>query len=104
MQVIARKALREFWQQPGNAAAERPLKVWESLTKQAKWQNPAQVKATFNSADILPGNRVVFDIGGNKFRLIARIDYKFGIVFIVCVLTHTQYDKVDAVKVERGQC
>ena len=47
---------------------------------------------------------MVFDIGGNKFRLITRIDYKFGIVFIVCVLTHAQYDKVDAAKVERGQC
>jgi len=104
MQIIARKALREFWKQPGNIAAERPLRVWEALTKQAKWQNPAQVKATFNSADVLPGNRVVFDICGNKFRLITRIDYKFGIVFIVCVLTHAQYDKVDAVTVERGRC
>jgi mRNA interferase HigB len=104
MRIIARKALREFWQRPGNGAAERPLRVWEALAKQAAWRNPAQVKATFNSADILPGNRAVFDIGGNKFRMITRIDYRHGIVFIVCVLTHAQYDEVDAATVERGQC
>jgi mRNA interferase HigB len=102
MRIIAPKTLKAFWEKPAHDAAEGPMKAWISLTKGARWENLPQVKKTFNSADILPGNRVVFDIGDNTFRIITRIDYAFGIVFVIWVGTHAQYDKIDAKTVHRG--
>jgi mRNA interferase HigB len=94
MRVIKRKALETFWIKHANAKG--PLTEWYAKTRQATWTNFADVKATFGQTDqviVDSGNRVcVFDIGGNKFRLIAAIHYNTQIVFALRVLTHPEYD------------
>jgi mRNA interferase HigB len=94
MHVISEKKLREFW--AVHPRAEGPLRAWLALTKRAKWRSFADVRADNRSADAF-GRCVIFDIGGNKWRLIARIKYVprpnvQGTVFVRHVLTHTDYD------------
>jgi mRNA interferase HigB len=60
------------------------------------WQSPAHVKASYADASILKSGRVVFNVGGNRFRLVARIDYRSGIVYVRFVGTHAEYDRIDA--------
>jgi len=90
MRVISRKKLREFWEL--YPKARTPLDAWYQVAKRAKWENFAEVRRTFNSADVV-GRFVVFNIGGNKYRLIAVIHYNRGKVFIRHVLTHAEYDE-----------
>jgi mRNA interferase HigB len=90
MHVISRKKLREFWEL--YPKARTPLDAWYQVAKRAKWENFAEVRRTFNSADVV-GRFVVFNIGGNKYRLIAVIHYNRGKVFIRHVLTHAEYDE-----------
>lgn len=94
MRIIAVSTLRGFWER--HPAAEQPLKTWVAVAKTAQWPAPSAVKRTFNSADILKNGRVVFDIGGNKIGLVARIDYQFGLLFVRFIGTHKQYDDIDA--------
>lgn len=96
MRIIAISTLRDFWDQPGRRDAEQPLRAWFHIVKAAEWSNPAEVKQMFNSADLLPGGRVVFDIGGNKYRLIAAIHYRGKRVYIRFIGTHKDYDRIDA--------
>ncbi len=95
MRVIKRLALQRFWEQW--PAAEVPLTNWYRDTRHARWRNFADVRATFGQTDlakVASGNTVViFDIGGNKFRLIVRISYEKGTVYVLRVLTHKDYDK-----------
>lgn len=94
MRVIKRKTLQDFWE--NHRRAEGPLKAWFHEAKCGKWTGPADIKEKFGSADFLPENRVVFSIGGNSFRLIVKIMYTPGIVYIRFVGTHAEYDKIDA--------
>jgi mRNA interferase HigB len=94
MHIIAKRTLREFWVK--HPDAQRPLEAWHAEVKFAKWQNSAEIKKQYGSASILNNSRVVFNIHGNDYRLIVRIDYTFSIVFICFVGTHKEYDKVDA--------
>lgn len=94
MRVISRKTLKDFWEQ--HAEAKQPLKAWFHETKAAHWNSFADIKARYRSADALPGNRVVFNIRGNTYRLIVRIHYNTGIVFLRFLGTHAEYDKIDA--------
>ena len=96
MRIISRKALREFWEQTGYEDSEQPLKAWFDEAKQADWQTPNQIKSQYKSASILKDSRVVFNIHGNKYRLIVKINYDFGYIFIRFVGTHKHYDKIDA--------
>lgn len=94
MRVISRKPLRDFGIK--HPAAQAELEAWYAEARAASWTTPANVKAKYGSASILKNGRVVFNICGNKYRLIARINYDFQIVFIRFVGTHKEYDKVDA--------
>jgi len=94
VRIIAVSTLRTFWEL--HRESEQSLKTWVAVTKAARWPDPPAVKRTFNSADILKNNRVVFDIGGNKFRLVARLNYRQGILFVRFVGTHKEYDHIDA--------
>lgn len=94
MRIIARRALREFWER--YRESEEPLKSWYAVVKEARWQSPADVKAIYRTASLLPNNRVVFNIKGNHYRLVAAVDYRFGIVYIRFVGTHQEYDDIDA--------
>lgn len=90
MRVISRRKLREFWEKHDDA--QTSLLLWYQRTTDAQWQNLADVRQVFPSADIV-GNLTVFNIGGNKYRLITFIDYESQIVFTRNVLTHAEYDK-----------
>lgn len=89
MHVISKKKLREFWERFPRAKA--PLEAWYQVAKHAGWENFAGVRQTFNASDVV-GKFVVFDIGGNKFRLIAAIHYNRGKLFVRHVLTHAEYN------------
>ena len=90
MRVISRRAIRDFAKSHPDALT--PLLYWADVTEQAEWRSPADVRAMFNTADFV-GERTVFDIGGNKYRLIAFVHYRRRAVFIKWILTHKEYDK-----------
>ena len=96
MHVIKRKTLVEFYQQPGHQDAKGALEAWYYEAKHAQWASPADIKALYRSASILRDNRVVFNIAGNKYRLIVSVDYVRQACFVKFIGTHEQYDAIDA--------
>jgi mRNA interferase HigB len=94
MRVIARSALKAFWADYPDS--EEPLKAWFKVTSNAGWETPQDVKACYNNASILKDGRVVFYIAGNKYRIVAWINYSYGVLYIRFVGTHEQYDEIDA--------
>lgn len=94
MHVVSLKRLREFWET--HASAERALRAWHREAKAASWHSFAEIKRCHRSADCLPGNRVVFDLKGDHYRLVVRIHYNAGRIFIRFVGTHAEYDKINA--------
>ena len=96
MRILAKRTLREFWESsPKYADAEDPLKSWYREAKQASWLNPAEVKEQYRNASILKNNRTVFNIAGNKYRLVVEINYSLQIIFIRFIGTHQAYDTID---------
>src|SRR5437763_489797 len=95
MRVISQKRLREFWQRCRDA--EGPLRSWYKIALTADWASIQQVRKTFPQADAvrLKGGLVVtvFNIGGNKYRLIARVIYEYRRIYVKRVLTHVEYDQ-----------
>jgi mRNA interferase HigB len=94
MHVIARKALREFWEQ--HPDAEGPLRAWHNEATKARWNSPQDIRARYAHASFVGADRVVFDIGGNRYRLIVVVRYRTGTVFVRFVGTHADYDRIDA--------
>lgn len=99
MRVIAKRTLREFWQRSGQGDSRAPLEAWYAETRRASWQTPQRVKDQFRNASILKNGRVVFNIAGNKYRLIVAIDYQRQVGFIKFIGSHKQYDQIDAEKI-----
>ena len=95
MRIIAVSPLREFWSRPGRRDAEQPLRAWVHVVRAADWATPADVKRMFRSADILGNDRVVFNIGGNKYRLVAAVHYRGRRVYVRFIGTHKDYGKID---------
>ncbi|WP_404299030.1 type II toxin-antitoxin system HigB family toxin [Halomonas sp.] len=95
MRVIAKRTLRGFWER-GFDDAETPLTEWYNMLSKSTWQTPQELKADIRTASILKGGRVVFNIGGNKYRVIVAIRYSQQIAWVRFVGTHAQYDLVDA--------
>ena len=94
MQIIAKRTLIRFWEK--HPPAERPLRAWYGLVDKALWSGPADVKAMFGTTvDFVADNRLVFDVGGNKFRLVVHVAYAYRRVLIKFVGTHGQYDRID---------
>jgi mRNA interferase HigB len=97
MRIIAKRTLRQFWEtHPRGAEAKTPLTVWHSTVQVSDWATPADVKQTYGDASILRHSRVVFNIGGNKFRVVVRINYPYRIVYIRFVGTHEEYYRINA--------
>ncbi len=98
MHVIAKSALVKFWEsQPRGkvqAAAKAAMVEWRTTTSDAAWSNFSELKATFNTADYVSDGKVVFDVGGNKYRVVGLIGFRTQRVFILFVGTHAQYDKI----------
>ncbi|MEQ9466776.1 MAG: type II toxin-antitoxin system HigB family toxin [Ekhidna sp.] len=93
MRVIAKKILRDFWAR--HEDAEQALKTWYREASKADWKNPNEVKNQYIKASILKNNRVVFNICGNSYRLIVKINYDRSWVFVRFIGTHSEYDNVD---------
>lgn len=92
--VIAKRVLREFWQR--HRQAEAPLSTWYVQAAKATWASPQDIKDAFGSSvDFVGDNRVIFDIGGNKFRLIVHVAYRHRAVLIKFVGTHAEYDRIN---------
>ena len=95
MQIIAKRTLKNFWLR--HPAAEAPLKLWYARAARAKWVRPSDLRAQFGATvDFVAGNRAIFDIGGNKYRLVVKVDYVVGLVLIRFVGVHAAYDRIDA--------
>ena len=95
MRIIAIKTIREFWEVPHYRDSEQPLKSWYVIAKKADWASPQNVKDTFGNISIIGGNRVVFNIAGNKYRLLVKFNYPYRIGYIRFIGTHPMYDAVD---------
>jgi mRNA interferase HigB len=96
LRIIKIKTLRDFWNHPAYIDSEQPLKSWYAIAKSADWATPHDVKDRFGNASIIGDNRVVFNIAGNKYRLIVKFNYPYRIGYIRFMGTHRQYDDIDA--------
>ncbi len=95
MRIISVGTLKAFWEQPAYRDAEQPSRAWVTVVRAARWANPPAVKRMFNSADILRDGRVIFDIGGNKYRLVVWVNYHYGVVYVRFIATHRAYEAID---------
>jgi mRNA interferase HigB len=89
--------LRTFCEDHGDC--EQQLKAWFQETSKAEWPSPNDIKNGYPSASILPDNRVVFNLKGNSYRLIIKINYEYQMVWVRFIGTHAEYDKIDATKI-----
>ena len=94
MRIIALGTLRDFWK--SRRDAEVPLRSWCAVASRAEWRSPADVKDAYRNASFIANNRVVFNIKGNDYRLVAAVHYNRGMMFIRFVGTHRDYDRIDA--------
>lgn len=94
MRVIAKSTLKRFWEQHSDSRG--PLESWYDEAMKAAWASPQAVKDQYGLASFCGNNRVVFNIGGNKYRLVVEMQYRAGIAWVKFVGTHAQYDKIDA--------
>ena len=94
MRILSRQTLKQFWE--AHADAEEALKSWYKEAEHAAWRSPEEIKKRYPSADPLAGNRMVFNIKGNSYRLIVQIHYNTGVVYVRFIGTHAEYDKINA--------
>jgi mRNA interferase HigB len=94
MKVCSPKTLKQYWTK--HSSCEQPLRAWLTEAKKASWKNFAEVKAMYPSASLLRDNRIVFNIKGNAYRLIVKVNFAYGQMWIRFVGTHAEYDKIDA--------
>ncbi len=94
MRIIAYSTLREFWTRPGRQDAAQPLRTWFAIAERAEWSGPADIKRQFGSASFV-GDRVVFNIAGNKYRLVVYPNYQWHTVYIRFIGAHADYDQID---------
>ena len=98
MRIIAKRTLRIFWEK--HPQSEIPLSAWYGTASRADWKGPAEIKAAFGSnVDFVGDSRLIFDIGGNKFRLVVHVAYVHSVILVKFVGTHKEYNKVNPEKV-----
>jgi len=97
MRIIALSTLKAFWEETKkHQDAKEPTLAWYRHTLKADWDSPDKVKTDFGNASILKDGRVIFNIAGNKYRLVVWINYDYRVVYIRFIGTHKQYDQIDA--------
>ena len=97
MRIIAVSTLKAFWEsKPAYMDAKPSLLAWHGFILKADWASPTDLKRDFRNASILQAGRVVFNIAGNKYRLVVKINYPHRVVYIRFIGTHVQYDAIDA--------
>ena len=94
MRIIARSTLRRYWAK--HSDVEQTLEAWYQDVSRAAWKTPNDITRIYPNASIIAGNRIVFNIKGNQYRLIVAVNYTTGIVYIRFIGTHQEYDRVDA--------
>ena len=94
MRIIARKTLRDFWES-GYADAEPPLRAWLEEASRAEWASMADIKQRYPHASVIDSERVVFNIGGNRYRLIVKLWFPSRAVYVKFIGTHADYDRID---------
>ena len=94
MRVISRRLLRDFWEKHPDATI--PLRTWFHDVERAEWTVPSDIKEVYRNASFITNNRVVFNVKGNRYRLIVVVVYQHGVVYIRFVGTHEEYDRIDA--------
>lgn len=99
MRIISRKRLRQFWEKREYGDAEQPLKAWFREASKGDWSSPSAIKAMYRSASLVGKNRVVFNIAGNKYRLVIKVNYPYRLIYIRFVGTHRQYDEIDVTEI-----
>ena len=92
--IFSKSTLREYWEKQSDS--EQYLKTWYDTSMNSDWKTPGEVKQTYANASILKDSRIVFNIKGNSYRLMVKINYGYGIVWIRFIGTHTEYDKINA--------
>jgi mRNA interferase HigB len=97
VQIVSKQVIRAFWQ--SHPQAETPLREWHAAVARVIWTGPADIRAQFGSADFVADNRVIFDIGGNKYRLVVHVSYVYRSVLVKFIGTHAAYNKIDPEKV-----
>lgn len=97
VRIIAKRMLRNFWKR--HPKAKGPLEAWHQEVTHVDWASPAAVKAHFRSASVLQGNRVVFNVAGNQYRLVVKINYPYRVVYIRFIGTHAEYDAIDVTSI-----
>lgn len=100
MRILSLPPLQKFWEDPDFQDSETPIKEWYDVARKASWLTPADIKAKYGNASFVADNRVVFNLGGNKYRLIVAVFYPGGVMYVKFIGTHAQYDKIDAATVE----
>jgi mRNA interferase HigB len=100
LRIIALSTLRNYSRRRPDAASS--LAAWHSVAADAEWRNSAAIKLTYGNASIINAERIVFNIGGNKHRLIVAADFRRSVLFIKFIGTHAEYDHVDAATVQHG--
>jgi mRNA interferase HigB len=97
MRIIALSTLKGFWEtNPGHADIREPCLAWYSFAKAAHWASPMEIKQDFATASILKDGRVVYNLAGNKYRLVVWINYSYQVIYVRFIGTHKQYDAIDA--------
>jgi mRNA interferase HigB len=97
LRVISKQTLRQFWEvSSGRSDARRALEAWHREARRATWKSPQEIKRQYATASVLKGGRVVFNICGNRYRLVVRINFGQQIAFVRFVGTHAEYDAIDA--------
>jgi mRNA interferase HigB len=99
MRIISRRKLREFWEKRAYADAEQPLKSWFREASKGDWSTPAAIKAAYRSSSIVADSRVVFNIAGNKYRLVVKVNYPYRVMYVRFVGTHRHYDAIDVTEI-----
>lgn len=97
MRIIAVSTLRAFWKR--HRDAEQPLRAWYQEARAANWAKPHDVKNMYRNASVLGDNRIVFNIAGNRYRLIVKFNYAFGIGYIRFIGTNAEYNRIDAERI-----
>lgn len=96
MRIISRKTLKDFYEKAEYKDSKTPIETWFRETLKAEWKSPSDVKLKYRNASFLINNRVVFNIHGNKYRLVVKIHYNLKTIYIRFIGTHEQYDKINA--------
>lgn len=94
MRIIARRTLREFWER--HTDAQQALQAWYHDVRRANWASPDEIKLLYRNASFVGNNRVIFNIKGNRYRIVVLVKYQLGIVYIRFVGLHKDYDKINA--------